>query len=67
MKNYLNLTIAFSCLCSCCNLEDETTIHLFYSCIQAKSVWSKFQELLNSEILLPQIITQIVFFFWFSR
>ena len=42
-------------LCSFCNSVDETPIHLFYSCNQTKSLWSKFQELFNSEILLPQI------------
>ena len=44
--------IISSLLRSFCNLEDETPIPLFYSCIQTKSLWSKFQEFLNSEIIL---------------
>ena len=44
--------IISSLLCSFCNLKDETPIPLFYSCIQTKSLWSKFQEFLNSEIIL---------------
>ena len=34
-------------LSSLCNLEDGTPIHLFYSCNQTKSFWSKFYELFN--------------------
>ena len=50
---YLNEKLS-SPLRSFCNSENETPIHLFYSCNQTKSLWSKLQELLNSEILLPQ-------------
>ena len=46
--------VVSSILCSFCNWEDETPIHLFHSCNQTNSLWSKLQELLNSEILLPQ-------------
>ena len=49
-------------LCSFCYSEDETPIHLFYSCSQVKSLWSKFQDLLNSEMLLPQNTPQSGFF-----
>ena len=49
-------------LCSFCYLEDETPIHLFYSCNRAESHWFRFQELLNSEILLPQNTPQSAFF-----
>ena len=54
--------IVSSPLCSFCNLENETPIHLFYSCNQRKSFWSKLQELMNSEILLPQNTPQSAFF-----
>ena len=49
-----------STLCSFCNSENETPIHLFYSCSQTKSLWSESQE--NSEILLPQNTPQSAFF-----
>ena len=42
--------IVSSPLCSFCNSGNETPKHLFYSCNQTKSLWSKLQEL---EILLP--------------
>ena len=54
--------IVSSPLCSLYNSENETSIHLFYSCNQIKSLWSKSQELLNSEILLPQNTAQSAFF-----
>ena len=54
--------IVSSPLCSFCNSENEAPIHLFYSCNQTKSLWSKFQELLNSEISLQQNDLQSKFF-----
>ena len=58
MNNFLNLKLFLHF----CNSENETPIHLFYSCNQSKSLWSKLQELLNSEILLPQNTRQSAFF-----
>ena len=49
-------------LCSFFNSENETPIQLLYSCSQTKSLWSKLQELLNSEIILPQNTPQSAFF-----
>ena len=54
--------IVSSPFCSFCNSEDETPIHLFYSCNQVESLWSKFQELFNSKILLPQNTPQSALF-----
>ena len=54
--------IVSSTLCSLCNSENETFIHLFYSCNQTKSLWSKLKELSNSEILLSQNVPQRAFF-----
>ena len=61
-ENVFEFEIVFAPLCSFCNFENETPIHLFYSCNRAKSLWSKLQELLNSEILLPQNTPQSAFF-----
>ena len=73
LKNVLYLNeklfefkIVSSPLCSFCNAKNKTPIHLFYSCNQTKSLWPKLQDLLNSEILLPQkYVTEC--FLWFSR
>ena len=51
--------IVSSPLCSFCDSENKTPMHLFYSCNQTKSLWSKLQELMNSELLLP-LIFQII-------
>ena len=58
-ENLFKFKIVSSPLCSFCNLEDETPIHLFYSCNQTKFLWSKSQKLLNSETFLPQTTSQM--------
>ena len=54
--------ILSSSSCSFCNSENETAIHLFYIYNQTKSLWSKLQKLMNSEIPLPQNTRQSGFF-----
>ena len=54
--------IVFLPLCSFGNSENETPIQLFNSCNQTKSLWSKLQVLMNSEIILPQNTLQSAFF-----
>ena len=61
MKNFLNSKLFFH-LFVLCNSENKIPIHLSCSWNQIKCLLSKFQELLNSEILLPQNIPQISFF-----
>ena len=61
-QNRFKFKIVSSPLCSFCYPEDETPIHLFYSYSQTKSLWSKLQDLLNSEMLLPQNTPQNGFF-----
>ena len=53
-------------VCSFCNSEDETPLHLFDSCNQTKSLQSKFQELLYSEKFLPQNTPLSAFFVFFQ-
>ena len=61
-ENHFKFKFVSSPLCSFFNSENETPIQLLYSCSQTKSLWSKLQELLNSEILLPQNTPQSAFF-----
>ena len=65
MKNFFKFKIVSSPLCSFCNLEDKTPTRLFYSCNHTKSLWSKFQELLNSNTTSAKSTTEC--FVWFSR
>ena len=66
--DYLNLeklfkfNIVSSLLRSICNSENKTPFHLFYSCNHTRSPCSKIQELMNSEILLPQNTPEGAFF-----
>ena len=48
-------------LCYFCNSVEKHLYTFSYSCNQTKSLWSKFQELLNSEILLSQNTPQSAF------
>ena len=43
-------------------MENEAPIAIFYFSNQTKPHWSNLQELLNSEILLPQNMPQRAFF-----
>ena len=43
-------------------MENEAPIAIFYFSNQTKPHWSNLQELLNSEILLPQNMSQRAFF-----
>ena len=61
-ETFFEFKIVSSSICSFCNSANETPIHLFYSCNQTKFLWSKFPELLNSEIFLPQNTPQRTFF-----
>ena len=40
-ENVFKFKIVSSLLCPFCNSENETPRHLFYSCNQTKSLWSK--------------------------
>ena len=58
-EKLLKFKIVSSPFCSFFNSENKNPIHLFCSCNQIKSFWSRFQELLNSEILPSQNTPQI--------
>ena len=40
-------------LCSFCQSENETPIHLFHGCIKTNFLWSKLKGFLKAEIDLP--------------
>ena len=57
--------IAPSPLCSFCNTEEETVVHIFYSCVFAKNLWNNFKKLLESVLHLPDLTPQSAIFFFF--
>ena len=54
MKNFFNLKLFLSLFVLFIIQKMKPLYTFFYSCSQTRSLWSKLQELLNSEILLPQ-------------
>ena len=59
-KKLFQFKIVSSPVCSFCNSENEIPIQNLH-CNQTKSLWSKLQELINSEILLPRNAPQSPF------
>ena len=47
-----------SSLCSFCNIEDETTVHLFSGCQYVKDVWREVQVFFRSKIILSDLTPQ---------
>ena len=64
---YLNNTlhkcgITESPLCSYCNLDKETLVHLFCECKQTQSLWKRIQDKFQPNTYLPNIDPQSAFF-----
>ena len=49
-------------LCSFCNREDETVIHLFSECLTTKEVWKKLISHFKSALKLPELTPQSAIF-----
>ena len=49
-------------LCSFCNREDETVIHLFSECSIAKEIWKKLINYFRTGLQLPEITAQSAIF-----
>ena len=45
-------------LCSCCNEEEETLVHLFHSCLKTKQLRNKLRQYLSQFINIPQSTPQ---------
>ena len=45
-------------LCSYCNEEEETLLHLFHSCIKTKKLWNKFRQYFSKFINIPHSTPQ---------
>ena len=54
--------IAPSPLCSFCNTEEETVVHIFYSCVFAKNLWNDLKKSLESVLQLPDLTPQSAIF-----
>ena len=47
-----------SSLCSYCNKEQETLLHLFHSCLKTKQLWNKPREYFSKFINIPHSTPQ---------
>ena len=45
-------------LCSYCNMESETPLHLFYSCPKTKELWHQLSDFLSQDLYLPHFMPQ---------
>ena len=47
-----------SLLCSYCNEEEETPLHLFHSCLKTKQLWNKLRQYFSQFINIPHSTPQ---------
>ena len=45
-------------LCSYCNEEEETLLHLFHSCLRTKQLWNKLRQYFSKFINMPHSALQ---------
>ena len=45
-------------LCFFCNLNDETSLHIFYGCDAVKCLWEDFVQCFQNNLLLPTLTPQ---------
>ena len=61
-KHLYIFTLSDTKLCSFCNQEDETVIHLFANRSKSKTLWNSLKEFFKYTINLPSLTPQIVIF-----
>ena len=48
-------------VCSFCQSENKTPIHLFHGCIKTNLLWYKSKKILKTKIDLPEIRYRMLF------
>ena len=61
------MNIVESSLCSYCNIEDETTVHLFSNCRVIKGLWGEVQTYFRSKIILSDLTPQSAILGWYNE
>ena len=61
------MNIVESSLCSYCNDEDETTVHLFSGCLFVKGLWVEVQNYFRSKVILPDLTPQSAILGWYQE
>ena len=61
------MNIVESSLCSYCDIEDETTVHLFSNCLVIKGLWGEVQTYFRSKIILSDLTPQSAILGWYNE
>ena len=61
-KHLYIFTLSDTKLCSFCNQQDETVIHLFANCSKSKTLWNSLKEFFKDTINLPSLTPQSAIF-----
>ena len=66
-KALKRMNLVVSSLCSYCNAEEETTIHLFAECLYVKELWELLKTFFISKIVLPDLTPQSAILGWYQE
>ena len=48
--------------CSFCNIEEKTTIHIFYGCVHVQNIWNELRAYLIQDLVIPDLSPQSAIF-----
>ena len=66
-KALKRMNLVESSLCSYCNLEDETTVHLFSGCWYVRGLWGEVQHYFRSKVILANLNPQSAILGWYKE
>ena len=66
-KALKKMKLVESSLCSYCNVEEETTIHLFSGCLCIRELWGEVQLFFRSKLLLEDLTPQSAILGWYKE
>ena len=66
-KALKRMNLVESSLCSYCNVEEETTIHLFSGCLCIRELWGEVQLFFRSKLVLEDLTPQSAILGWYKE
>ena len=61
------MNLVESSLCSYCNVEEETTVHLFSGCLYVRGLWGEVQYYFRNKIILSDLNPQSAILGWYQE
>ena len=61
-KMLLKFGISKDRSCSFFNIEEETTIHIFYGCVHVQNIWNELRAYLIQDLVIPDLSPQSAIF-----